>query len=187
MADRKKIQPEIEPQICVHEDLQPKVIRDESDYGPENDRIHLVIDDVPVLVCPQCGEIFYGPEAEKAHNLAICKAYHLLPPDEVKAIREQLGKTQEEFAELTGIGVATLSRWEKGRLIQTRAHDNYLRILQSVPAAVRVLVRAKVDPAEVLERWERFRLHAKGTRPQTEAERQVGSMSPSPVEELSAR
>ena len=139
MADRPKIQPEIEPRICVHDDLEPRIIRDEFDYGPENDRIHLVIEAVPVLVCPQCGEIFYGPEAEKAHNRAICKAYHLLASEEVKAIRERLGKTQEEFAELTGIGVATLSRWEKGRLIQTRAHDNYLRILQAVPEAVRLL------------------------------------------------
>ena len=141
MADRPNIQPEIEPRICVHDDLEPRIIRDEFEYGPENDRIHLVIDAVPVLVCPQCGEIFYGPEAEQAHNLAICRAYHLLSPAEVQAIRERLGKTQEDFAALTGIGVATLSRWEQGRLIQTRAHDNFLRILDALPEAVRHLER----------------------------------------------
>ena len=91
------------------------------------------------MVCASCGEIFYGPEAEHAQHLAICKAYHLLTPEDIKGVREQLGKTQEEFAELTGIGVATLSRWEKGRLMQTRAHDNYLRILQTVPGAIQSL------------------------------------------------
>ena len=139
MSDRTTIQPEIEPPICVHDDLHPQVIRDEFDYGPNNDRIHIVIDAVPVLVCPQCGEVFYGPEAEQLHHRAICKAYQLLTPEEIKNVREQLGKTQEEFAALTGIGVATLSRWEKGRLMQTRAHDNYLRLLNALPEAVHVL------------------------------------------------
>ena len=141
MDDRRKIQPEIEPRICTHDDLEPRIIRDEFDYGPDDERIRIVIDAVPVLVCPECGEVFYGPEAEHFHHLAICKAYHLLIPEEIEAIRERLGKTPEEFAELTGIDFEMLSRWEQGRLIQTRAHDNYLRILDAVPEAVRLLER----------------------------------------------
>ena len=132
---------------CSHRTLEPRIIRDEFDYGPDDDRVKIVIEAVQVLVCASCGEIFYGPEAEHAHHLAICKAYHLMIPDEIKGVREDIGKTQEEFAALTGIGVATLSRWEKGRLIQTRAHDNYLRILHTVPEAVRVLERAQGTPA----------------------------------------
>ena len=139
MADRTKIQPEIEPRICVHDDLELRIIRDEFDYGPDDERIRIVIEAVPVLVCPECGEVFYGPEAEHLHHLAICKAYHLLIPEEIEAIRERLGKTPEEFAELTGIDIEILSRWEKGRLIQSRAHDNFLRILDAVPEAVRLL------------------------------------------------
>ena len=126
---------------CSHRTLEPRIIRDEFDYGPDDDRVKIVIEAVQVLVCAACGEVFYGPEAEKAHHLAICKAYYLLIPEEIKTIRERLGKTQEEFAALTGIGVATLSRWEQGRLIQTRAHDNYLRILDALPEAVRLLER----------------------------------------------
>ena len=131
---------------CPHRHLEPRLIRDEFDYGPDSDRLKIVIEAVQVKVCTACGEIFYGPEAAHAHHLAICKAYHLLTPDEIKGVREQLGKTQEEFAELTGIGVATLSRWEKGRLIQTRAHDNFLRILHSSPEAVRVLAQERNQP-----------------------------------------
>jgi putative zinc finger/helix-turn-helix YgiT family protein len=139
MDEQVKSQLEINPPICIHDSLEPQVIRDEFDYGPEDDRIKIVIEAVPVMVCSVCGEVFYGPEAGQMHHRAICKAYHLMTPEEIKGVREHLGKTQEEFAELTGIGVATLSRWEKGRLIQTRAHDNYLRILETVPEAVRVL------------------------------------------------
>ena len=65
-------------------------------------------------------------------------------------VREQLGKTQEEFAELTGIGVATLSRWERGRLIQTRTLDNYLRILRAVPEALDLLQRPAGDSGSAL-------------------------------------
>ena len=144
MTKSKRSQPEIEPPICVHDDLEPRIIRDEFDYGPDDNRIRIVIEAVPVLVCPQCGEIFYGPEAEHAHQLAIRKAYHLLTPEEIKGVREHFGKTQEEFAELTGIGVATLSRWERGRLIQTRALDNYLRLLQAIPEAIHFLERPTV-------------------------------------------
>ena len=124
---------------CSHRTLEPRIIRDEFDYGSDDDRVKIVIEAVKVLVCAACGEVFYGPEAEHAQHRAICKAYHLMTPEEIKGVREQLGKTQEEFAELTGIGVATLSRWEKGRLMQTRAHDNYLRLLQALPEAVHVL------------------------------------------------
>ena len=131
---------------CPHKCLQPRIIRDEFDYGPDDDRVKIVIDAVQVKVCAACGEVFYGPEAARAHHLAICKAYHLLTPEEIKGVREQLGKTQEAFAELTGIGVATLSRWEKGRLVQTRAHDNYLRLLQALPEAVHVLARRQAIP-----------------------------------------
>src|SRR5262249_18468888 len=38
-----------------------------------------------------------------------------------------------------GIGVATLSRWERGRLLQTRAMDRYLRLLDALPQAARFL------------------------------------------------
>ena len=141
MADRTRIQPEIEPRICLHDDLEPRIIRDEFDYGPDNDRVKIVIEAVQVLVCPKCGEVFYGPEAEKAQHLAICKAYHLLTPEEIKGVREKLGKTQEEFAELTGIGVEMLSRWEQGRVMQSRAHDNFLRVLRGVPEALVFLER----------------------------------------------
>ena len=58
---------------------------------------------------------------------------------QINALRERLGRNQAEFAELTGIGVATLSRWERGRLLQTRALDRYLRVLDALPQAIQVL------------------------------------------------
>ncbi len=37
--------------------------------------------------------------------------------------------TQARFAEVTGIGDASLNRWEHGLNIQTHAYDRYLRLL----------------------------------------------------------
>src|SRR5205807_353946 len=53
--------------------------------------------------------------------------------------RERFGPDQRDFAGLTGIGVATLSRWERGRLLQTRAMDRYLRLLDVLPQATQFL------------------------------------------------
>jgi putative zinc finger/helix-turn-helix YgiT family protein len=115
---------------CGQGTLVARVIRDEFEYGSEEDRITIVAEGVPVLECPACGETLYGPDAARVRHQAICRALGLLTPEQIKGVREKLGKKQAEFAELTGIGVATLSRWEQGRLIQTRALDRYLRLLQ---------------------------------------------------------
>ena len=34
-----------------------------------------------------------------------------------------------EFARLSGLGEATLARWENGSVTQSRANDRYLRLL----------------------------------------------------------
>lgn len=36
-------------------------------------------------------------------------------PMSVKTIRQQLGKSQSEFAQMIGVSVATLRNWEQGR------------------------------------------------------------------------
>jgi uncharacterized protein YqeY len=98
-------------------------------------------------------------------------------PEEIRAVRERLDLSQAEFGQLTGIGVATLSRWERGRMIQNRAMDCYLRLLAAVPDAVRVLERLgaprdngspwrrlEVTP-ELLARERRFLSHGEHRQP----------------------
>jgi putative zinc finger/helix-turn-helix YgiT family protein len=100
----------------------------------------VVVKRVPVEICTNCGEQYSGPEAARLHHEAICKTFGFLTPREICSLREdQLRLTQEEFAKLTGIGLATISRWECGRLVQNRAMDTYLRLLQANPENVRLL------------------------------------------------
>jgi putative zinc finger/helix-turn-helix YgiT family protein len=124
---------------CGHQPLLARQIRDEFEYGPDGERITIVAEGVPVLTCPACGEVLYGPEAAAVRHQAICRALGLLTPAEIKAVRERYGPDQEDFSRLTGIGVATLSRWERGRLLQTRAMDRYLRLIDALPQAARFL------------------------------------------------
>ena len=38
--------------------------------------------------------------------------------------------SRADFSRLTGLGEATLNRWENGILIQNAANDRYLRLLK---------------------------------------------------------
>ena len=53
--------------------------------------------------------------------------------------------TQAEFARITGLGTATLVRWENGSMNHTRANDRYVRLLQN-PDVMRQL-RGIAEPA----------------------------------------
>ncbi len=52
-------------------------------------------------------------------------------PDDIKAIRQRLGKSQTEFALMIGVSVATLRNWEQGR----RSPEGPARALLKVAAA----------------------------------------------------
>ena len=57
-------------------------------------------------------------------------------PDDVRAIREQLDVTQEEFALLIGVSVATLRNWEQGRRVPEGPARALLRVAAVNPEAV---------------------------------------------------
>ena len=59
--------------------------------------------------------------------------------EEIRQGREQLGLTQKQFANLLGVGEATVSRWETGAQIQQRALDRFLRVCLASPAVVELL------------------------------------------------
>ncbi len=84
---------------------------------------------IPVHHCSACDIDFTTPEAAKIEHDAVCKYLKVMTPSEVRGIREIFGLTQNEFAEKTGIGVASINRWEKGGSIQNPAMDNFLYLI----------------------------------------------------------
>ena len=93
---------------------------------------------IPVRVCRSCGFEFLDHEAETLQHEAVCRRLGVLSPREVRGIRALHDLSRAAFATVTGLGEATLNRWENGLLIQNRANDRYLRLLAS-PGNVQVL------------------------------------------------
>lgn len=141
--------------LCGHEPLEARRRRERFWHGVGKERVEVEAQDVPVEVCtnPECGETFSGPDAAAVRHEAICRTLGLLSPVQIRQLRQRFGKNRGEFARLTGIGVATLSRWEHGRLLPTRALDRYLRVLDENPAARSTLERLAGQAANLAERF----------------------------------
>ncbi len=133
MADRSS--PTIEENCpgCRSAGVAPQLVDEVFDFQSDQGVVSVAAHGVPVYSCPACGESWSGPEAARVRHRAICDALGLLHPEAIRSIRDRLGLSQVEFAQLTGFGEATISRWERGRLLQNRANDRYLRLLDSDP------------------------------------------------------
>ena len=57
-------------------------------------------------------------------------------PEDVRAIRQRLGKSQTEFSLLIGVSVATLRNWEQGRRVPEGPARALLRVAAANPRAV---------------------------------------------------
>jgi putative transcriptional regulator len=57
-------------------------------------------------------------------------------PADVKAVRAELGQSQEEFALMIGVSVATLRNWEQGRRVPDGPALALLRVAARNPKAV---------------------------------------------------
>lgn len=86
---------------------------------------------VPTFVCSFCGCEWTGPEAEAIRHDAVCRRLRRLTPQEILRIREECHLSQAEFSRITGLGEASLSRWETGSQIQNAACDRLLRLLKA--------------------------------------------------------
>lgn len=93
--------------------------------------------------CDSCKEGFVTPPQMRAHVRAvkneIRKRHGLLSPEQIVAIREKLNLTQAALEEVLGTGPKMIVRWESGKVIQSRGHDNTLRLLDRDPSILQSL------------------------------------------------
>ncbi len=97
-------------------------------YGSGESTVDLTVE-LPLRRCSACEFEFLDDEAERLEHEAICAHLGVLSPKEIRGIREAYDLSRNEFAQVTGLGEATLNRWENGIKIQTLANDRYLRLL----------------------------------------------------------
>jgi putative zinc finger/helix-turn-helix YgiT family protein len=76
----------------------------------------------------------------------------LLTSAEILAGREKLGLNQQELQRLLGLGGNSLSRWESGRVYQSRSMDTLLRLVFNVPAALAYLGNLHDPPVPAMPR-----------------------------------
>ena len=91
------------------------------------------IPDLDLLLCSNCGHQIVPMDSEERLMTALRQAAELLTPEDIRDNRVRLGLSQEKLASELGVTEHTLSWWEAGKLIQTRALDNYLRAFFSLP------------------------------------------------------
>ena len=108
-------------------------------YGSGESTVDLTVE-LPLRRCSSCEFEFLDDEAERLEHEAICKHLGVLSPTEIEGIRRGHGMTRAIFAQVTGLGEATLNRWENGIKIQTLANDRYLRLL-ALPLNMQMLKR----------------------------------------------
>jgi putative transcriptional regulator len=65
------------------------------------------------------------------------KLIRVVPDVDVRAIREGLGLTREQFAERYGLQVRAIQEWEQGRRRPESAARAYMLVIKNQPAAVR--------------------------------------------------
>ncbi len=127
----RSIANDLECPSCASRSIETSIHNDEFNYGSGDSAVVLRVD-LPVRRCTECEIEFVDHEGEQLQHDAVCRHLGILTPAEVRNIREERGMTRAAFAEISGLGIATLGRWESGSGVQNRAYDCYLRLL-SIP------------------------------------------------------
>lgn len=130
---------DIQCAICSSNNV--KKIRDR--FAAKYVNAPIVLDSVEMYRCEDCGEAFLSPEQAKDVSKAVKAAARtrlgLLSPARILEIRRKLDLSQEELESLLGLGPKVVTRWENGRVLQSKAADDVLRVMERLPEAVSVL------------------------------------------------
>ena len=123
------VKPELRCPLCGATEIETSIIPFSFEYGSGDAAAKLNVD-VPLRNCDACDIEYLDEEGERIKHEAICQHLGVLSPREIRHIRKNCSNTRTSFAEITGLGEASLNRWENGLSIQTHANDRYLRLLE---------------------------------------------------------
>lgn len=135
--------------MCGSSDVHIRKEEDRFEYGNAEPGVFLsaIVD---VYRCNECSIEYTDSKADDLRHEAVCNYLGRLTPKEILRIREGMKMSQKEFADETGIGEASLSRWERGYLIQNEAMDNFLYLLNR-PRNLETLRKRRSDSPEYVE------------------------------------
>lgn len=153
---------------CGKHAVRRTIERQSFKYGEGKSSVEIAAE-VPVWECSACHFAYTDDEGERARHNAVCRHLGVLSPEEINALRNRHNLTQAQLARLTGIGEASIKRWESGTLIQNVGSDRLLRTMDYPGVIERLRELADGRPrgatALGLESRPRFRTEfSEGTR-----------------------
>ena len=129
-----------ECECCPTGRLETRFIPETIEHESEGGTIAIQADRVPVSVCDTCGSVFITGETAKARHEYVCRAVGAITPAEIKALRERHGLSQHDLSRIAGFGEASISRWERGRLLPSPSNSKFLKVLLQHPQIVESLL-----------------------------------------------
>jgi putative zinc finger/helix-turn-helix YgiT family protein len=130
---------------CLKDEVYPETIPYAVDVKHDGRLHHIEMPQLTVPKCRACGEVIFSNSVDDQIMQALRSQLHLLTPQQIKAGRKALSLKSKDLAEHLGVAAATVSRWEKAMMIQSRAMDNFLRAYFAVPELRAFLQRTNQD------------------------------------------
>jgi len=124
---------------CGKRAVFPATITHTAEIKHEGKLHSVEVSDLPVQKCRDCEKVFFSNDSDEKISDALREQLGLLKPSEIRESRAKLDLTQRELAAHLGTAEETISRWETGLLIQSRAMDNLLRLYFALPEVRQML------------------------------------------------
>jgi hypothetical protein len=101
-------------------------------------------------VCATCGTVSYTGDQISRHEHAVAAKIReldgLLGADDLRRIRLKYALRQTDLEAMLSVGPKTWTRWERGKIPQSKAADTLIRVLASDPeVARRLMAQAGID------------------------------------------
>ena len=111
---------------CDRADLCPAMIQLQGSVRGESYTVA-----IQGLACPNCGyQTIEGaamPEFARLLSDSYRANHGLLTSEEIRERRRRLGMSQQQFAQHLGVGIASVKRWEMGKIQEPHSNDLILR------------------------------------------------------------
>ena len=117
----------------------------ETDLELDGQCIHIKLENLKTPRCRKCGTPILDTEANTKITRELLRKAKLLTPQQIRKYREGLELSQAELAGAVGVANEIVAYWESGLLIQTRPHDNMLRLFFGLPEARDLLAKRKLS------------------------------------------
>ena len=136
------------PELCaacgnatLMERIVPFEVRNGGKSGTIDDR---------QTFCTVCGNVSYIGDQASRHELAVASKIRalegLLSADELRRIRVKYAFRQTDLEAMLSVGPKTWTRWERGKVPQSKAADTLIRVLAEDPeVARRLMEQAGID------------------------------------------